>query len=56
MDDMHANSPKTLRQDLLKQRKEFAAGPHYTQASEALTTHLNTFLENEGASLRSIAL
>ena len=53
---MHANSPKTLRQDLLKQRKEFAMGPHYTQASEALTAHLNTFLENEGASLRSIAL
>jgi 5,10-methenyltetrahydrofolate synthetase len=56
MDDMHANSPKTLRQELLKQRKEFAAGAHYTQATKALTTHLNTFLENGGASLLSIAL
>ena len=53
---MHANSPKTLRQDLLKQRKEFAAGAQYTQATEALITHLNTFLENGGASLLSIAL
>ena len=53
---MHANSPKTLRQELLKQRKEFAAGAQYIQATEALITHLNTFLENGGASLLSIAL
>ena len=53
---MHGNSPKTLRQDLLKQRKEFAAGQSYAQTKERLIAGLNQFLANEGNSLRSIAL
>jgi len=56
MDDMHGNSPKTLRQDLLKQRKEFAVGQSYAQAKERLITGLNQFLTKDGNSLRSIAL
>jgi 5,10-methenyltetrahydrofolate synthetase len=56
MDDMHGNSPKTLRQDLLKQRKEFAAGQSYAQTKERLIAGLNQFLANDGNSLRSIAL
>jgi hypothetical protein len=43
MDDMHGNSPKTLRQDLLKQRKEFAAGQNYAQTKEGLIAALNEF-------------
>ena len=53
---MHGNSPKTLRQDLLKQRKEFAAGQAYVQAKDLLITGLNQFLAEDGNSLRSIAL
>jgi 5,10-methenyltetrahydrofolate synthetase len=53
---MHANSPKTLRQDLLNQRKEFAAGQSYAQAKERLIAGLNQFLVKDGNSLRSIAL
>jgi 5,10-methenyltetrahydrofolate synthetase len=56
MDDMHGNSPKTLRQDLLKQRKEFAAGQSYAQTKERLIAGLNQFLAKDGNSLRSIAL
>jgi 5,10-methenyltetrahydrofolate synthetase len=56
MDDMHGNSTKTLRQDLLKQRKEFAAGQSYAQTKERLIAGLNQFLANDGNSLRSIAL
>jgi 5,10-methenyltetrahydrofolate synthetase len=56
MVDMHANSPKTLRQDLLNQRKEFAAGQSYAQAKERLIAGLNQFLVKDGNSLRSIAL
>jgi len=53
---MHGNSPKTLRQDLLKQRKEFAAGQSYAQTKERLIAGLNQFLAKDGNSLRSIAL
>ncbi len=53
---MHGNSPKTLRQDLLKQRKEFAAGQNYAQTEERLITVLNQFLAKDGNSLRAIAL
>jgi 5,10-methenyltetrahydrofolate synthetase len=56
MDDMHGNSPKTLRQDLLKQRKEFAAGQSYAQTKERLIAGLNQFLAKDGNYLRSIAL
>jgi len=53
---MHGNSPKTLRQDLLKQRKEFAVGQSYAQTKERLIASLNEFLAKDGSSLRSIAL
>ena len=56
MNHMHGNSPKTLRQDLLKQRKEFAAGQSYSQTKEGLIAGLNQFLAKDGNSLRSIAL
>jgi 5-formyltetrahydrofolate cyclo-ligase len=56
MDDMHGNSPKTLRQDLLKQRKEFATGQSYAQTKERVIAGLNQFLVQDGNSLRSIAL
>jgi 5,10-methenyltetrahydrofolate synthetase len=56
MDDMHGNSPKTLRQDLLKQRKEFAAGQTYAQAKDQLIAALNQFLAKDGNSLRAIAV
>ena len=56
MVDMHGNSPKTLRQDLLKQRKEFAAGSSYAAAEAGLNASLNHFLANEGKSIHSIAI
>ena len=56
MIDMHGNSPKTLRQELLKQRKEFAAGENYPQIADRLITHLNRFLETDGLLLETIAL
>ena len=56
MVDMHSNSLKTLRQELLKQRKEFAAGSSYPHARESLVSAISEFLSNEGHFLRSIAL
>ena len=56
MVDMHGNSLKTLRQDLLKQRKEFAAGQNYAQTKERLIAGLGQFLEGAGKSLGTIAL
>ena len=53
---MHGNSPKTLRQDLLKQRKEFAAGQNYAQTKDRLIAGLSQFLEGDGNSLGTIAL
>jgi 5-formyltetrahydrofolate cyclo-ligase len=54
--DMHGNSQKTLRQDLLKQRKEFASGENYALLTNRLIENLNQFLEEAGKSIRSIAL
>jgi 5,10-methenyltetrahydrofolate synthetase len=54
--DMHGNSPKTLRQELLKQRKEFAASSSYPHVKESLISAIGEFLGNEGKLLRSIAL
>ena len=54
--DMHGNSLKTLRQDLLKQRKEFSAGQSYASAKTDLIAGLNVFLSAAGASIGSIAL
>ena len=56
MVDMHGNSLKTLRQYLLKQRKEFATGNGYAASEANLIAGLNHFLANEGRSIRSVAL
>jgi 5-formyltetrahydrofolate cyclo-ligase len=56
MVDMHGNSPKTLRQDLLKQRTAFAAEQNYAQIQADLIDHLNQLLSDQGNSWRSIAL
>jgi 5,10-methenyltetrahydrofolate synthetase len=56
MDYMHGNSPKTLRQDLLKQRKEFATKQNYAQTKDRLLACLNHFLAKDGNALGVIAL
>jgi 5,10-methenyltetrahydrofolate synthetase len=54
--DMHGNSSKTLRQDLLKQRAVFAAEQNYAQIQASLIEHLNQLLSDQGNSWQSIAL
>jgi len=53
---MHGNSLKTLRQELLKLRKEFAIRESYAQTKDHLIAALNQFLETDGQSLLAIAL
>ncbi|WP_262500603.1 5-formyltetrahydrofolate cyclo-ligase [Polynucleobacter wuianus] len=53
---MHGNSPKTLRQELLKQRKQFAASERYTQIKDLLAADLKRFLATDGSSVQTIAL
>ena len=54
--DMHGNSSKTLRQDLLKKRTAFAAEQNYAQIQAHLIDHLNQLLSDQGDSWQSIAL
>lgn len=56
MVDMHENSPKSLRQGLLKRRSEFAAEQNYAQIQANLIDHLNQLLAEKGGSWQSIAL
>ena len=56
MVDMHGNSPKSLRQDLLAQRKQFAASASYGAAQEAILTSLGRFLADYDAQIQSVAL
>lgn len=56
MVDMHGNSAKTLRQNLLKQRTMFAAKHDYAQIQARLIDHLNELLSEQGDSWLSIAL
>jgi len=56
MVDMHENSPKTLRQNLLRQRTSFAAAQNYAQIQARLIDHLNLLLAEQGKSWQSIAL
>jgi 5,10-methenyltetrahydrofolate synthetase len=56
MVDMHGNSPKSLRQDLLAQRKQFAASASYPMAQEATLTGLASFLHTHDTQVQSIAL
>ena len=54
--DMHENSPKSLRQNLLKQRTSFAAQQNYAQIQADLIDHLNQLLSEQGNAWQSIAL
>jgi 5,10-methenyltetrahydrofolate synthetase len=54
--DMHGNSLKTLRHDLLKRRKEFAAGQNHASLTNHLIANLNQFLTGADSSVQSIAL
>lgn len=56
MVDMHGNSPKSLRQDLLAQRKQFAASASYPMTQEAILTGLASFLAGHNAQAHTIAL
>ena len=56
MDDMHGNSAKTLRQNLLKQRTAFAAEQNYAQIQANLIDHLDQLLLEQGKPWKSIAL
>ena len=53
---MHGNSPKSLRQDLLANRKRFAASESYQAAQEAIVTSLSQFLTAYDAQIQSVAL
>jgi 5,10-methenyltetrahydrofolate synthetase len=56
MVNMHSNSPKSLRQDLLAQRKQFAASASYAATKEAILTGLSRFLADYDAQIQSLAL
>jgi 5,10-methenyltetrahydrofolate synthetase len=56
MIDMHGNSLKSLRQDLLAQRKQFAAGASYSVTQQAILASLSHFLADYHAQIQSIAL
>jgi 5,10-methenyltetrahydrofolate synthetase len=56
MADMHGNSPKTLRQDLLAQRRQFAASSTYSASKNAVLTGLEHFLAKHQDRVCSIAL
>ncbi len=56
MIDMHGNSLKSLRQDLLAQRKQFAASAGHAVTQEAILTGLSHFLADYSAQIQSIAL
>ncbi|HAT39575.1 MAG TPA: 5-formyltetrahydrofolate cyclo-ligase [Polynucleobacter sp.] len=53
---MHGTSPKTLRQNLLKQRTTFVAEENYAQIQACFMDHVNQLLTEEGKSWQSIAL
>jgi 5,10-methenyltetrahydrofolate synthetase len=56
MGDMHGNSLKTLRKDLLAQRKQFGAAEGYQRAKSALLSNLATFLNSTLGELESIGI
>ncbi|MCF8190688.1 MAG: 5-formyltetrahydrofolate cyclo-ligase, partial [Polynucleobacter sp.] len=53
---MHGNSPKSLRQDLLAQRKQFAASASYSTIQKSVLAGLASFLAVHDAQIQSIAL
>ena len=56
MGDMHGNSLKTLRQNLLSQRQEFIKKDDFIQIELKLLTNLNRFLADKKESISSVAL
>ena len=54
--DMHGKSLKTLRQDLLAQRKDFAASTGYLATQEAISAGLTRFLADYDHQIQSVAL
>jgi 5-formyltetrahydrofolate cyclo-ligase len=56
MDDMHGNSPKSLRQRLLAQRKQFVGSAGYAKVQEAIVTSLTHLLAKHDAQIQSVAL
>jgi len=53
---MHGNSPKSLRQDLLAQRKQFTGSVSYAKTQEAILAGLASFLAGHDTQVQSIAL
>ena len=56
MADMHGKSPKTLRQDLLAQRQQFAVSEEYPTAKSALLANLVQFLADFQDKVCNVAL
>lgn len=56
MIDMHGKSPKTLRQDLLAQRKQFVTSTGYLAQQEAISAGLSRFLADYDHQIQSVAL
>lgn len=56
MASMHGNSPKTLRQDLLAQRKQFAGSASYAATQAIILANLSQFLADYDEKVQSIAL
>ena len=56
MGHMHGNSLKTLRRDLLAQRKQFATESAYIQTTSTLLSHLKHYLESCPDNIQTIAL
>ena len=53
---MHGKSPKTLRQDLLAQRKQLTASESYPAARDAVLVGLARFLEDSASQIQSLAV
>jgi len=56
MSDMHGNSLKTLRQNLLSKRQEFAKKDGFAQIEIKLLVNLSRFMANKKESVSSVAL
>lgn len=56
MNDMHGNSLKSLRNDLLAKRKQFATEQTHQKTKEVLLSHLERFLGGSDDKPQSIAL
>lgn len=56
MNDMHGNSLKTLRQNLLSKRQEFAKKDGFAQIEIKLLANLSRFMANKKESVSSVAL